>query len=129
MLAVGREGAAQEQGERRVDPAKQGNIVIIQRQRGADAAPELRLPVRDGRLVLPESCPQGEEVANVQETEGDTRTRVLLCDGNGARTPAQMITTLERIRNSMAANTAISPEVRQRVERSLEQELQRLRSR
>ena len=126
---IGTAGAAQEQGQRRVvDPAKQGNIIIMQRGAGADPAAGLQLRVRDGRVELPENCPQGEEAANFTQGSGETRSRVLFCT-SGDRTPEQRVQALERVRDQMASSNSITAEARQRVLQALEQELQRLRSR
>ena len=82
----------------------------------------------NGEIVLPEGCSEGEPLANVDETDGNERTRVLLC-GRGDGAPADRVERLQRVRDRLAQNEELSAEQRQRVTAALDREIARLRGR
>ena len=88
---------------------KQQRIVIMEHKAG-DRAPsgEMRqFQIRrgeNGEVVLPEGCHGGEPLANIDEQNGDQRTRVVLCS-QGQADAATRVQRLREARARIAANT------------------------
>jgi bla regulator protein blaR1 len=81
----------------------------------------------DGEVVLPEGCSEGEQLANVDESSGNDRTRILLCHRGGEVAPADRAERLQRARDRLAEEDHLSGEHRDRVLQALDREIARLR--
>jgi len=127
-LTLGSPGIAHPhpEGER-----KQQRIVVVEKHgdqaRAEGATREFRIRRgENGEHALPEACREGGELFNLDEREGERRTRFVLC-ARGAETPAARAEILELARTRLAENTHLSDEQRARVAAALEREIARLR--
>ncbi len=77
-----------------------------------------------GQIHIPD-CDDGERT-EVDEAEGNERTRVVLCTGGNA-TPAERADRLQRARERLAGNDDLSEEQRARVTAAIDREIARLR--
>jgi hypothetical protein len=77
-----------------------------------------------GQIHLPDCEPS--QRTEVNEGEGDERTRVVLCTGGDA-TPAQRAERLQRARDRIAQNEELSEVQRARVTAAIDREIARLR--
>jgi beta-lactamase regulating signal transducer with metallopeptidase domain len=112
---------------------QQQRIIIMEHKDGA-APREGRGPHNfriqrgpNGELTLPERCQNGQELANVDESTGDQRTRIVLCDAAGGD-PAARLQRLQQARERIAANDELSGEHRDRVLGALDRAIAQLRS-
>ena len=112
---------------------KEQRIILMERMAG-DARREgatKSFTIRrgaNGEIVLPEGCDHGDSIANVDEQQGNQRTRVVLC-GRADQSPADRAETIERARERILANEGLTAEQRERIREALERELARVRGR
>ncbi len=138
-MAFGAPGLAQDKGEAK----QERRIIIMEHRDGAPAAEgaerrEFTLR-RDGegnvtRHVLDpeveariERCRQGGDSFNVDEGEGNRRTRILLCT-QGEGSAANRAEALERARERIAGNDDLSAETKQRILAQIDQAIARARA-
>ena len=141
-MAFGAPGLAQDKGEQK----QERRIIIMEHRDGAPKAEgaerrerrEFTLR-RDGegnvtRHVLDpeveariERCRQGGDSFNVDEGEGDQRTRILLCT-QGEGSAANRVEALERARERIAANDDLAAETKQRILAQVDQAIARARA-
>lgn len=106
--------------------------IIVMEHKGGDHAATGRahtLQIRrgeNGEVVLPEGC-SGNELANVDESEGNRRTRIMVC-GQEGQSAEQRLENLQRARARIAENDELSDEHRARVTAALDQAIARLRA-
>lgn len=131
-LALAAPGAAHPQAEGK--GPHQERIVVMEMKDGegrAHAGPgDHVMHIRrgpNGEHVLPEHCRGGQNLANVDETNGDRRTRVVLCSAGDAD-PAARLRHLQQARERMAANSSIEGEHRERVLAALDRAIAELRA-
>jgi beta-lactamase regulating signal transducer with metallopeptidase domain len=101
-------------------------VVVMTRPHGEAGHAERRVRVLgpNGEMITPE-CTDGQ-AANVDETSGGERTRVVLCTrGNG--TPAERAERLQRARDRLASDSELSQAQRDRVTAALDREIARIR--
>ena len=82
----------------------------------------------DGEVELPENCRDGGELVNVDERDGDNRTRFILCGRGDDDTPAGRAAMLERARERVATSEHLGEEQRARILAGLDAEIARLRA-
>ena len=80
----------------------------------------------DGRLELPEGCEKGKAAADVDEKNGEKRTRILICTKDGAA-PADSVAALEKAKARLASDEHLSAETRGKVIAQLDAQIARLR--
>ena len=71
-------------------------------------------------------CDEGQR-SEVNEGEGNERTRVVLCTRGGNATPAQRAERLQGVRDRLAQDSELSAEQRARVSAAIDREIARLR--
>ena len=74
-----------------------------------------------------ERCRQGDNLVNVDEGEGNQRTRILLC-AQGEGSSANRVEALQRARERIASEDHLSAETKQRVLAQIDQAIARARS-
>ena len=133
-IALGSPGIAHPHPEGEGKERRQ--VIIMERHGGEEGAEGTHEPrVRsftlrrreDGEVVLPEGCSNGEQLANVDETSGNDRTRIVLCGRGDESTPAERAERLQRARDRLAQEDHLSGEHRDRVLGALDREIARLR--
>jgi beta-lactamase regulating signal transducer with metallopeptidase domain len=82
----------------------------------------------DGAVELPRGCADGDALANVDEQDGDRRTRILLC-GPGEAGAGNRVEALERARARIAENQDLGAEHRARVLAALDRAIAEARAR
>jgi len=141
-MAFGAPGLAQDKG----DQKQERRIIIMEHRDGAPAAEGAERRERrefsvrrdrDGnvtRHVLDpeveariERCRQGDNLLNVNEGEGNQRTRILLC-AQGEGSAANRVEALERARERLASEDHLSAETKQRVLAQIDQAIARARA-
>lgn len=80
----------------------------------------------DGHMVMAD-CGRGQR-SEVNEGEGNERTRVILCSSGADATPAQHAERLQRVRDRLAGDSDLSAEHKARITAALDREIARLRS-
>lgn len=101
-------------------------VIVMTRPHGDAGHAERRVRVLgpNGEMITPE-CTDGQ-AANVDETSGGQRTRIVLCTrGNG--TPAERAERLQRARDRLAQDSALSQAQRDHVTAALDREIARIR--
>jgi beta-lactamase regulating signal transducer with metallopeptidase domain len=79
-----------------------------------------------GEHMAMADCGEGQR-SEVNEGEGNERTRVILCTRGGNATPAQRAERLQSMRDRLANDSELSAEQRARVSAALDREIARLR--
>ena len=141
-MAFGAPGLAQDKGEQK----QEQRIIIMEHRDGAPAAEGAERRERrefsvrrdrDGnvtRHVLDpeveariERCRQGDNLLNVNEGEGNQRTRILLC-AQGEGSAGNRVEALQRARERIASEDHLSAEAKQRVLAQIDQAIARART-
>lgn len=104
-------------------------MIMVPKGSGGEGSARLfNRRIEDGEETLPENCPgDANPLANVDEREGDQRTRILLCT-RGDSTAAERAEALERARRHLAEDEHLSTEQRQRITARIDEEIARLRA-
>jgi beta-lactamase regulating signal transducer with metallopeptidase domain len=111
-------------------PGDQQRVIVMTRRDGDGAAHpgpgqhRVRVIGPDGEVSVPE-CNDGQ-ATNVDETEGNQRTRVVLCS-RGNATPAERAERLQRVRDRLAGDSELTQAQRDRVTAALDREIARAR--
>lgn len=93
--------------------------------RGAQAPHVFHMRQGHGGHLAMADCDEGQRT-EVNEGEGNERTRVILCS-RGEADPAQRAERLQRVRDRLAGESELSAEHRARVTAALDREIARLR--
>lgn len=115
--------------------SEQRIVIMEHRDGGADARPgggthSFRIRRgENGEVILPEGC-QGDTapLANVDETTGGQRTRVMLCGAGANADPAARLQRLEQARERIASNSELTGEHRDRVLAALDRAIAQARA-
>lgn len=86
-----------------------------------------RGPNGHGPDTEPADCGEGQR-SEVNEGEGNHRTRVILCSRGGNATPAQRAERLQSMRDRLANDSELTAEQRTRVSAAIDREIARLRA-
>jgi hypothetical protein len=108
---------------------EQRRIVIMDHADGKApaGAGEFRLKRgADGKLDLPGGCEQGSAAADLNQEDGNKRTRVLICTKAGG-SAAEQLSSLEKAKERLARNEHLSAELRAKIGLQLDAEIARLR--
>ncbi|WP_166039087.1 M56 family metallopeptidase [Sphingosinicella sp. YJ22] len=135
-MAFGAPGLAQDKAEEK----QERRIIIMEHRDGAGGhGAEHREHRRDGeghairRHLDPEvaarieRCREGNNLLNVDEGEGNQRTRIVLCN-QGEGSAESRVEALERARERLASEGHLSAETRQRVLAQIDQAIARARA-
>lgn len=134
-MAFGAPGLAQDKGEQK----QERRIIIMEHRDGAPGQGAEHRERRDGegnairRHLDPEvaarieRCREGDNLVNVDEGEGNQRTRILLC-AQGEGSAASRVEALQRARERIASEDHLSAETRQRVLAQIDQAIARART-
>lgn len=131
-ISLGAPGLAHPQAEGE-GVRKEERIVTLEHMAGGAQREGVTKNIRirhgeHGEVASLEGCPEGSNVADVDQQDGNERTRVVLCGGPN-QSPAERAQMIERARERMLANDTLSAEQRERIREGLERELARLRGR
>ena len=134
-MAFGTPGLAQDKSEDK----QERRIIIMEHRDGAPGQGAEHRERRDGqgnairRHLDPEvaarieRCREGDNLLNVNEGEGNQRTRIMLC-AQGEGSAASRVEALERARQRIASEDHLSAETKQRVLAQIDQAIARARA-
>lgn len=127
-LAFGAPAQAQE------DPKEERTVIIRERSHGPSGAQsntEHRDVIR--RNLSPEmaerfeNCRDDNRAVNVDDREGNQRTRIMICARDGEGSAAGNVEALKRVRERIASEDHLSDEAKARVLAQLDQAIARAR--
>jgi beta-lactamase regulating signal transducer with metallopeptidase domain len=134
-LTLGSAGAAHPHPEGD-EQRREHRIIVMEKAGDGDHSAHREGAVRqftlrrgeDGEVELPENCRDGGELVNVDERDGDNRTRFILCGHGDDDSPAGRAAMLETARERVAASERLNEEQRARILAGLDAEIARLRA-